>query len=267
MAPQPSPVRAQAAAFIASEIARVGSDGLDVPAIVRRFVALGVSKSRVHAWVADARLDASPAKKEANAAREAAQAKTEAAHTAAMIEAEMQAVELAVLPPAPSVAAFAALVAESLLDPRATLDVHPPAYSHGGGPADETGKVADDSRVDAAAPATAAAGGDVVALSLVPDAAKGVLAHLQTIMDTALRVLAFSHTPDGKVRNPKLALSSGETLRRCLETAAKLYESINNTAQVERFMAEVVAELHLASPDMARRVVERMRVVQSRWSH
>ena len=113
------------------------------------------------------------------------------------------------------------------------------------------------------APAPPAGGG---VPSIVPDSAKGVLEHLTMVMETSTRVLNASHDASGKVRNSKLALASAEQLRRCLETALKIYESINNVQQVERFMACVIEELRLLEPEAARAVVDRMRATKGRWA-
>ena len=62
-----------------------------------------------------------------------------------------------------------------------------------------------------------------------------------------------------------MALASAEALRKTLETALKLYETIGDLQTVERFLAAVFAELRAADPKLARRVVERLQGIQGRW--
>lgn len=92
------------------------------------------------------------------------------------------------------------------------------------------------------------------------------LERLQALIDTANKVLNFALHPDGRVKNPRLALIAVEQIRRMLETSLKLYETISNMQTIERFIAEVMAELRAADPEMAKRVVERMQAVQGRWA-
>lgn len=103
-------------------------------------------------------------------------------------------------------------------------------------------------------------------VSMMPGRAQEALDHLQRTIDTCNRVLTYCHAPDGRVRNPRMALQSADALRRCLETALKLYESMNNVQMIERFMAEMLAEVRPLNPDMARAVIGRMRAVQGRWA-
>ena len=89
---------------------------------------------------------------------------------------------------------------------------------------------------------------------------------LEHIIGVTGKVIQASHGSDGKVRNARMALQGTETLRKCLETALKLYESINNVRQVEAFMAEMLGAVRELSPETAQAVVERMKVVQGRWA-
>ncbi len=219
--------------YIAAEVERVGAAKVDTAAIVRRFVALGASKSRIHTWIGEAKAEATDERRSVRAAAVKRVAAAQAAQSASMLEAEM-------------VAAEVAMVAKGL-----QVEIPPAAVVAG-----------DAAKAELGLPALA----EALALAVVPGGARTVLAGLQKVNDAMLGVLAYSHTPDGKVRNAKLVIASADALRRCLTDSAKLYASVNNMLLVERFMMEVTAVLHRADPAMAMQVVEGIRAVQARWA-
>jgi hypothetical protein len=113
--------------------------------------------------------------------------------------------------------------------------------------------------VDAAAPAHDAP------LTLVSGGTAIALERVQKIIGTIERVMTYSHHADGRIRNPRVALASAEALRKTLETALKLYETISDIQTVQRFIDAVMAELRAADRDLARCVVERLQGIQGRW--
>ncbi|HEY0203834.1 MAG TPA: hypothetical protein VGC15_06785 [Acetobacteraceae bacterium] len=210
---------------------------MDTMAVVRRFVELGATRSRVHAWVTDLKREASapapapdPAALEAARKVAAAAAVEETAQLASLATARDAAAVLDSLPAPAELAAVAATVAG----------------------------IADTVAAAAAEPSAS--------VSLVPTEARAVLDQLGTIQATCNKVLLASLGTDGKVRNAKQALNAVEALRRCLETSLKLYESVSNVQQIETFMAEMLAEVRPLAPELAQAVVARMRKVQTRWS-
>lgn len=235
MARPSNPLRTQCEEFVRAELERAGLAALDVGSIVKRFVALGASRTRVHTWVSDVRqaFETDGGKPAAERAAEALRSfVAEEAQRATTMEAAKE----------------TAAVLDSLPKPAELAAEAVAAGVHGA--------------AGAVPPPSAPAG-----VALVPDAARGVLAHLDTVIGTCSNVLALSYGPDGKMRNARMALASADMLRRTLETALKLYESINNVQQIESFMRETLAEVRTLSPETARAVVERMRAVQTRWSH
>jgi hypothetical protein len=96
------------------------------------------------------------------------------------------------------------------------------------------------------------------------DNAVNVIRELHTaIQDTKLvREAAFA---DGKVRNAKMLLRAVETMRRNLETAAKLQAAMHELASVERFHKAIVSEIAQESPELAQRVMARLNNLATAW--
>jgi hypothetical protein len=106
----------------------------------------------------------------------------------------------------------------------------------------------------------------ISATSMLPASTEAILDRLQRTMDTCSLVLAHAHTPEGKLRNPRMALQAADTLRRCLETALKLYDKLDAIRIVERFMKEMLDEIRPLSPETAKAIVHRLQKVQRRWA-
>ena len=242
-----SPLRNEAVDFIHSEITRVGLDKLDRSAIVRAFVAKGASRARVFAWIKDElELIRNPPEPGPDPIA------VEVARAEAMIAAEQRA---AVLNSIPSKTALLELEREANATIRASRRdvpalICPVAESpeSGGNPpptVDETGLPVDG-------PSASGVG--------------AVMARLERATETVEKCITYSFGDNGKVRNPRMALASADALRKCLETALKLHETVDNVQAVQRFMAEIMAELRDVAPEVAAAVVERLRGVTARWA-
>jgi hypothetical protein len=79
-------------------------------------------------------------------------------------------------------------------------------------------------------------------------------------------VAAKSRDGTGQVRNSKLLLMAAEQLRRTVETAAKLQETIADQVQVDRFHQVCVEEIGKIDREVARRIVARLQEVNASWS-
>jgi hypothetical protein len=79
-------------------------------------------------------------------------------------------------------------------------------------------------------------------------------------------VMAKSRGADGDVRNSKLLLRAAEQLRRSVETAAKLQETITDQVEVDRFHQVCIEEIGKIDRDVARRIVARLLEVNATWS-
>ena len=79
---------------------------------------------------------------------------------------------------------------------------------------------------------------DVVSAGAIP-----VMDRLNQCVAAADQVIAFARTSEGAVRNSKLLLSASEHLRRCLETAARVTETMMRAERVERFHAVIIEEI------------------------
>jgi hypothetical protein len=94
---------------------------------------------------------------------------------------------------------------------------------------------------------------DVSKIGLLP-----VVDLLQKCIDAAEKLSAYAHLPDGKVRNARLILQASEHLRKSVETAARLNESVAVYAEMEAFHDAVIAEISEESRDVAERILRRL---------
>ena len=244
MARPSNPLRNEAEEFIRLEVARVGPDGLDKAAIVRRFVERGASQSRVFEWIKGVVRDSRHPSAEPDT-----------------LEADMAVAEAAL------VAAERAKVLDSLPAPAQLRRVEEAAREvlerpAQPGPGTLPNAQTAPERVELAASASPQA--ELACLSI--GGGDGLHGQIQTLLGSANRVLANCYGTDGKVRNPRMMLSAIEAARRLVETAHKMAESRNRDAVVESFMAEMLAEVRQLEPAAARAVVERMGVAMARWA-
>ena len=123
-------------------------------------------------------------------------------------------------------------------------------------------------------PATTTALRDVVVVeafaaapaAITPSGIRQMLADMGRITATLHKILDHSFHDDGRVKNANMAIRASAELRRTVETLAKVTENVNNMRQLEQFMVELLDEVGKLEPACARRVVERLRAVQSRWA-
>ena len=102
---------------------------------------------------------------------------------------------------------------------------------------------------------------DVVSAGAIP-----VMDRLNQCVAAADQVIAFARTPEGAVRNSKLLLSASEHLRRCLETAARITETMMRADRVERFHAAIIEEIGKEAPVVAERLAMRLAQLVSQWA-
>ena len=244
MARPSNPLRNEAEEFIRLELARVGPDGLDKAAIVRRFVERGASQSRVFEWIKAVVRDARhpPAEPDTLAA-------DMAVAEAALVAAERAKV-LDGLPAPAQLRRVEEAAREALERPAKPVPGTPQSAQ------------TTPERVEPAASASPQA--EPACLSI--GGGDALHAQIQTLLGSANRVLANCYAADGKVRNPRMMLAAIDAARRLVETAHKMAESRNRDAVVESFMAAMLAEVGQLEPAAARAVVERMRVAMARWA-
>lgn len=124
----------------------------------------------------------------------------------------------------------------------------------------------DLAQVERAAQAAIKAPALGASFTLLPEGAAAALDRLQTMIETTNRVLDYSLHADGRIKNPRMVLASVEATRKALETTLKLYEAVDPIKVLQQFLAEVMAELRTMEPELAMRVVDRLRDLQGRWS-
>lgn len=93
-----------------------------------------------------------------------------------------------------------------------------------------------------------------------------IITRLNTCLTVAEDLMRHARTDEGKVRNSRLLLGASEHLRRCLETAAKITDTIMRADKIERFHAAIVEEIMKESPATAERILGRLSAITSGWS-
>jgi hypothetical protein len=71
-------------------------------------------------------------------------------------------------------------------------------------------------------------------------------------------LIRHARTDDGKVRNGRLLVVANAELRRCLETAVKLYQAMRDIDQVDRMRDAILEEIAKLSPETAEAIYRRI---------
>jgi hypothetical protein len=95
---------------------------------------------------------------------------------------------------------------------------------------------------------------DVKTMGLVP-----VLELLWQSIKAAQELMAHGRDSDGKVRNARLIASGAEHLRRAVETAAKLNETVAVQQEMQAFHRIVMEEIAAEPPLLQERILLRIR--------
>lgn len=236
-------LRNEAVDHIQSEIERVGVDQLDRGAIVKAYMAKGASRARIYDWL----------KVEIEAARN-----PPAAH--GDIEAEVAAAEQA-MDRASVIRALPSKDQVTALRREASAAIK---SAHSSAPVPDSPLVIVESPPDSGA-RTGITPIPIVA-AVAPRGIGLVMNKIERAIDVVDQCISYSYGADGKLRNPRMALAASDGLRRCLETALKLHEAVDNVQALQRFMDEIMAALRDASPEVAAVVVERLQSVTGRWA-
>lgn len=233
-------LRNEAVDHIQSEIERVGVDKLDRGAIVKAYMAKGASRARIYDWL----------KVEIATARGAGGDLE--ADVAAAEQAMDRASVIRALPSKDQVTALRREATAAIKEARSSASVPdspPPSV---------------ESQSDSQP------GTGVIPIPLVvaapPRGIGLVMSKIERAIDTVDQCIDFSYGANGQLRNPRMALAAADGLRRCLETALKLHEAVDNVQALQRFMDEIMAALREVSPEVAAVVVERLQGVTGRWA-
>lgn len=95
-----------------------------------------------------------------------------------------------------------------------------------------------------------------------------VIDKLVNCIKIADQLIEHARMPDGKVRSAKLLLAASEHMRRNLETAARLQQSIASVAKVDEFHGEVLAlveDVARQHPEAAEAIIFRLGQLAARW--
>jgi hypothetical protein len=95
---------------------------------------------------------------------------------------------------------------------------------------------------------------DVKTMGLLP-----VVALLQTSIQAALDLMEHGRMKDGGVRNARLIAAGAEHLRRAVETAAKLNETVAAQQEMQAFHRIIMQEITAESPEVQERILMRVK--------
>jgi hypothetical protein len=87
-----------------------------------------------------------------------------------------------------------------------------------------------------------------------------VVKILRDSIKVARDLIEQAHGSDGKVRNARMALAAAEYLRKCVETAAKLNESIGLVEEMNNFHRILMEEIGREPLPVQERIFARIRV-------
>lgn len=96
-----------------------------------------------------------------------------------------------------------------------------------------------------------------------------VIDRLKQCIEIAEQLIAHARGPDGKPRMAKTMLAASEHMRRTLETAVKLQESLLQLERVDRFHAQVLAvieEVAREFPEAGELITRRLSALSAQWS-
>jgi hypothetical protein len=99
-----------------------------------------------------------------------------------------------------------------------------------------------------------------------PRGGTDLVVHLRQCIDIAEQVIAHARKEDGTVKNAKLLVTGGESLRRCMETAIKLQSAIRDIQQVDTLHAAIIDEIAKESPECAERIHMRMNAIMASFN-
>ena len=95
-------------------------------------------------------------------------------------------------------------------------------------------------------------------LHVTPAGAVALLERLDDCIAAADQLMAHARTDEGKVRNARLLMAGAEQMRRCLETAARITETLIKAKKIDEFHAMMLEEVEAESPPAAERIVRRL---------
>ena len=94
-----------------------------------------------------------------------------------------------------------------------------------------------------------------------------VTEQLNTCMEVARELMRHARTEDGRVRNGRQLLAASEHLRRCLETAARITDTLHRAEKVERFHQAIIEEIARESPIVAERILTGLSQLVAAWGN
>jgi hypothetical protein len=100
---------------------------------------------------------------------------------------------------------------------------------------------------------------------IIGPAGIGLVEALEQCVRAATDVMQHSRHADGKVRLGKSLIAASEHMRRVLETAAKIHESMVTIQRLGAFHEALEAELGIEAPEVRARVVKRLQEVTAKW--
>jgi hypothetical protein len=102
----------------------------------------------------------------------------------------------------------------------------------------------------------------IVTAGVVP-----VIERLNTCLGAADQLMAHARNDDGKVRNSRLLLAASEHLRRCVDTAARITDTLMRAEKVERYHAAIIEEIAAENPATAERILMRISRLTAAWGN
>ena len=94
-----------------------------------------------------------------------------------------------------------------------------------------------------------------------------VIDRLNTCLAASEQLMAHARNDEGKVRNARLLLAASEHLRRCIDTAARITDTLMRADKIERYHSALIEEIAAESPSTAERILLRISRLTAAWGN
>lgn len=95
-----------------------------------------------------------------------------------------------------------------------------------------------------------------------------LIKRLEACMTAAEQVMAHARTPEGGVRMSKTLLAAAENLRRGVEAAIKLQQTLLESGETDRFRREIIETMRAVGreyPEAGKLLATRLQAVAGQW--
>jgi hypothetical protein len=94
-----------------------------------------------------------------------------------------------------------------------------------------------------------------------------VIDRLNVCLQVADELMSHARSENGTVRNSRLLLTASEHLRRCIDTAARITDTLMRAEKIERYHSAIIGVIAEESPETAERILARISQLTAAWGN